>query len=51
MKMMDDLEEENNISGEEAPPILKSWPRFYILVAVNLIVLLVLFYTFTEVFK
>ena len=36
---------------DEAPPILKSWPRFYFVVSANLILLLVLFYTFTEAFE
>jgi len=35
----------------ESPPILKTWPRFYFVVSANLILLLVVFYTFTKVFE
>ena len=37
--------------AEEAPPIFKSWLQFYFVVSANLILLLILFYSFTSVFK
>ncbi len=37
--------------NEEKPPFLKSWVNVYALVAGTLIVLMVLFYLFSEYFK
>lgn len=37
--------------NEEKPPFLKSWANVYALVAGTLIVLMVLFYLFSEYFK
>ena len=36
---------------EENPPILSSWKQLYTIVFLNLVVLIVLFYVFTEVFS
>ncbi len=36
---------------EDKPPILKSWNSLYALVFINLVVLVVLFYLFTEYFS
>lgn len=39
-------ENENN-----KPPILKSWKQLYLLVFINLVILIALFYIFTKVFE
>ena len=31
--------------AEEAPPIFKTWKRFYFIVSLNLVILIILFYT------
>ncbi len=49
--IMTNQNEKEQILLNEAPPILKSWPRFYALVSANLVLLLVLFYAFTKVFE
>jgi hypothetical protein len=36
---------------EEAPPIFKSWKRFYLVVFFNLVFLIVLFFAFTKAFE
>ncbi|MGE5412455.1 MAG: hypothetical protein ACM3MI_15960 [Clostridiales bacterium] len=36
---------------EERPPILSSWRQLYLLVFLNLVVLIILFYTFTKLFS
>lgn len=36
---------------DEAPPIFKSWNRFYAAVLINLAILIILFYTFTRIFE
>lgn len=36
---------------EERPPILSSWRQLYFLVFLNLVVLIILFYTFTKLFS
>lgn len=41
--------EENYV--EEKPPVLNSWNLLYTVVFVNLIVLIILFYIFTETFS
>lgn len=35
----------------EGPPVFKNWRRFYTFVAINLIVLIILFYAFTKAFE
>jgi len=39
------------VSGEERPPIFKSWRRLYLIVLGNLILLIGLFYILTRVFS
>lgn len=36
---------------EENPPVLKTWKNVYLLVFLNLVVLIILFYIFTKVFE
>jgi hypothetical protein len=36
---------------EEKPPILGSWKKIYLIVLLNLTVLIILFYFFSEAFK
>lgn len=36
---------------EERPPILSSWRQLYLLVFLNLVVLIILFYAFTKLFS
>jgi hypothetical protein len=36
---------------EEAPPVFKTWNRFYMAVFANLVLLIILFYTFTKLFE
>jgi hypothetical protein len=36
---------------EEKPPILGSWKKIYLVVLINLLVLIILFYSFSESFK
>ena len=36
---------------EEKPPILKSWNQLYAIVFLNLVLLVILFYIFTEYFS
>ena len=38
-------------SQEEAPPIFKTWKRFYWAVLINLVVLIALFFLFTKAFE
>ena len=38
-------------AGDEPPPILGHWRRLYLLVLLNLMVLIVLFYVFTKSFE
>ena len=44
-------EKNNNHNVEESPPILKSWPRLYTLVLVNLIFWLCTFYIIRRIFE
>ena len=39
------------MNEEEKPPIFKTWKRFYWVVFSNLVLLIILFYTFTKVFE
>jgi hypothetical protein len=41
----------NNILDEEKPPFLGSWKKIYLIVLLNLFVLIILFYSFSEAFK
>jgi hypothetical protein len=43
--------EEKSLQQEEMPPIFKTWKRFYLVVLLNLVVLIVLFYSFTKAFE
>jgi hypothetical protein len=36
---------------DEKPPILGSWKKIYLVVLLNLLVLIILFYSFSEAFK
>jgi len=47
---MEHLIADNDII-EEKPPILSSWNKIYFFVLLNLFVLIVLFYSFSEAFK
>lgn len=38
-------------ADDEKPPVLSSWNQLYGLVLLNLIVLIILFYLFTEAFS
>ena len=38
-------------TGDEPPPVLGNWRRIYLLVAVELVVLIALFYLFTKTFE
>jgi len=38
-------------SPEEKPPLFSSWNKLYTAVMLNLIILIILFYLFTEFFK
>jgi hypothetical protein len=47
---------ENNVKNDnpeidEPPPILSSWKQIYGIVFLNLVLLIILFYIFTEVFS
>jgi uncharacterized membrane protein YvbJ len=48
--MMEQLKSDNAIN-EEKPPILGSWKKIYFAVLLNVIVLIILFYFFSEAFK
>ena len=41
----------DNIINEENPPILGSWKNIYLIVLLNLFVLIILLYCFSEVFQ
>jgi hypothetical protein len=41
----------DNVINEEKPPILGSWKRIYFVVLLNVIVLIILFYFFSEAYK
>jgi hypothetical protein len=45
----DDLDIERGDEGK--PPFVSSWRSLYVLVLVNLVVLIVLFYAFTKAFE
>jgi hypothetical protein len=47
---MKHLNSDNDII-EEKPPILGSWNKIYLVVLLNLTVLIILFYFFSEAFK
>lgn len=47
---MEHLNSDNDIT-EEKPPILGSWKKIYLVVLLNLFILIVLFYSFSVVFK
>ena len=49
-QMMEQLKSDNAIN-EEKPPILGSWKKIYFAVLLNVIVLIILFYFFSEAFK
>jgi hypothetical protein len=48
---MDPQQIKNENMIEEKPPILKSWNQLYTIVFLNLVILVVLFYLFTEYFS
>jgi len=48
--MMEQLNSDNAVN-EEKPPILGSWKKIYFAVILNVIVLIILFYFFSEAFK
>ncbi|MGD0038709.1 MAG: hypothetical protein ABSC53_15595 [Bacteroidota bacterium] len=41
----------DEVVSEEKPPILGSWKKIYLVVLLNLLVLIILFYSFSEAFK
>ncbi|MBK8947151.1 MAG: hypothetical protein IPM32_18065 [Ignavibacteriae bacterium] len=50
------MNEEQNINSienldEEKPPIFSSWKKLYIIVLINLISLIILFFLFTKYFN
>ncbi|MGD1044447.1 MAG: hypothetical protein ABR936_03845 [Bacteroidota bacterium] len=47
---MEHLNSDNDVI-EEKPPILGSWKKIYLVVLLNLIALIILFYFFSEAFK
>lgn len=49
--MMNSTQIKNEEYIEEKPPILSSWKQVYSVVFLNLVVLIVLFYLFTEYFS
>ncbi len=42
---------EQTEKDQEKPPIFSSWNRWYAIVLLNLVVLIVLFYLFTKTFE
>jgi len=48
---MDIIEEENDVSNNEKPPFFKDWRSWYILVIGELVLLILLFYWFTNAFS
>lgn len=48
---MEQQEVGEGIPEEEQPPILGTWPRLYAFVLAELVLLILLFYLFTEVFS
>ena len=38
-------------TGEEKPPVFKTWNNIYTLVFLNLVILIIFFYIFTKVFE
>jgi hypothetical protein len=43
--------EQRSSDEEERPPVLKTWKNVYLLVFLNLVVLIIIFYIFTKVFE
>ena len=43
--------EKKSAGQEDPPPIFKTWNRFYLVVFLNLVLLIILFYSFTRVFE
>ncbi len=48
---MDTIEGENEAENTEKPPFFKEWKSWYILVIGELILLIILFYWFTNAFS
>jgi len=48
---MTELNDMNKSSGEESPPIMKSWKKLYLFLLVQTAALIAVFYLFTEFFR
>ncbi|HPG38759.1 MAG TPA: hypothetical protein PLP19_14215 [bacterium] len=48
---MIDQQEKKSSNDIEKPPLLSSWPKLYLVVFLNLVLLVVLFYIFTKYFS
>ena len=45
------MEDENEVEGQEKPPFFKEWKSWYILVIGELVLLILIFYWFTNAYS
>ena len=45
------MTQKNSHQEQEAPPVFKTWKRFYWVVFLNLVFLIILFFVFTRAFE
>lgn len=51
MKKNNESRKSTNTAGEEPPPVLKKWSRLYLVVMINLVLWLLIFYVFRRLFE